>query len=265
MAAEAGGAGLTLIARRAHVPWSQQLDDKFEYGRSHANFAWGSVHDDPRCGSISRAHLKIVPESDGISAWCTCLGQRVRVRSHGEAPMILERGNDPIRIHPGTILDLTIKTGTAGESTATLLERLPAHRWSNNDEDGEMYFSLELKLAPATANAAAEPAPAAPSAVFSAVPLAAAPVTASGKNAPVHAGSGIGRVRSREASPSRDADGAPPAKQPSTGDASPYTHAAIIARLLSALPSAERRLKEPVPLPRHQPSTSTFATPPILD
>ena len=61
---------LTLVALAGRAPWSLPLDARAptEFGRCHATLLWGSApagQEDRRCGSISRAHLRLEDQGDG--------------------------------------------------------------------------------------------------------------------------------------------------------------------------------------------------------
>jgi hypothetical protein len=149
---------LKLVALRAK-PWSEIIsEDGLTFGRRTANELWGEApgsEDDPRCGSISRAHFRLAAVGDG-SALLTCLGQRVRVRNNGalNEPMVkVGKGDPPLKVVAGAAIDLTIKTLAAEveETGAQLLARIPAHRWRSTLEDAELFFTLEVRRDDGTA------------------------------------------------------------------------------------------------------------------
>jgi len=202
-------------------PWSLPLPA--EFGREHAARAWGG-DDNFKLSSISRQHMKLVPDGPG-AALLTCFGQRVRVRNlpGGGEPTVLKHGEPPLKIFAGSIIDLTLRSGPAGESADELIARLAANPHI------ERYASLELR-----AHATPEPA----TSSSDAPPPTKRP-RLEGQPSSSSADAGDGQPGGGQ--PHHAGDGQPP------GEAADYDERAIIERLLNALPKPERRLKEPDP------------------
>ena len=183
----------------ANIHWDLPLT----FTRKMAHTAWSSVADDQRLSSISREHLRL--DVDGAGAQLTCIGQRVRVRNlPGGDTVVLHRGDPPLRVFAGCVLDLAKKLDPDAP-------RLPLSRWNCEGEDPEIYFSLELRPAAAEANDDDEAA-------------AAADVDAAAV-----------------------AELAPLPNDRPLCSADAYDERRMIERLISALPPAERRGKEPDP------------------
>ena len=233
---------LTALGTRTPDKWSMPLLQPFDFGRRHANEAWSDVppgQEDSRCASISRTHLRLRPDGCG-GVLLECRGQRVRIRREHAPPIVVLRNQPAVRITPGCELDLTIKSGPPGEASADMLLRLPVHRWASPLADSELYFSLALTAEPSAQAAAAADASAA-AAVAASVAAVAAPSSDE---------VGPARVRPRDDS---ESGAAPPAKRqdvhalssPSASSVDAYAPAALLERLVAALPLAERRQKEP--------------------